>query len=112
MTYITVMRTRMIPTASENEALTRLGRTIRLARLRRRLSQSDFAERMGVSRSSYCLLEAGDPRVSMGSLLKALSVFGYTDRFAELLAADPIGDDIEQSEGRRRAGRRTDVVDF
>ena len=102
----------MILSGPETVALARMGQTLRLARLRRNLSQSDFADRMGVARSSVCALEAGEAGVSIGTLLKAMTVLGYTDRVGELLASDPIGDDVDDVQGRRRAGRRSDVVAF
>ena len=38
------------PPAAVQDALERLGRNIRIARLRRRLTQEDLAQRVGVSR--------------------------------------------------------------
>ncbi|HSK42021.1 MAG TPA: helix-turn-helix transcriptional regulator [Arenibaculum sp.] len=102
----------MILGTDERESLERLGRTVRLARLRRNLSQAELAERMGVSRSSVVMLERGGPGVGIGILLKALTVFGYTDRLGEILADDPMGEEMELVTGRRRAGTRDGVADF
>ncbi|NBJ13768.1 helix-turn-helix transcriptional regulator [Microvirga arsenatis] len=96
----------------ELDALERLGQTVKLARLRRNLTQAELAERMGVSRLTVVALEKGNAGTSIGALLKALTVFGYTGRLGEILASDPIGDDLDIAEGRKRARARTDVADF
>ncbi|HEY0421229.1 MAG TPA: helix-turn-helix transcriptional regulator [Acetobacteraceae bacterium] len=102
----------MILGTDERAGLERLGRTIRLARLRRNLSQAELAERMGVSRSSVVMLERGAPGVAIGILLKALTVFGYTERLGEILANDPLGEEMELVTGRKRAGAGDGVADF
>ncbi|WP_372426112.1 helix-turn-helix transcriptional regulator [Salinarimonas chemoclinalis] len=94
----------------EYDALARLGETIRLARLRRNLSQVELAERIGVARSSVVALEKGRPGVAIGILMRALTVLGYPERLAELVGSDPIGDGLDL--GRRRAGAKADVADF
>lgn len=96
----------------EGDSLKRLGTTVRLARLRRNLSQEELSERMGISRSALVSLESGKPGVAIGILAKALTVFGYEDRLGEMLAADPRGDDVDLREGRLRAGAKSDVADF
>ncbi|HYD67481.1 helix-turn-helix transcriptional regulator [Azospirillum sp.] len=103
---------RLLLGTDELESLERLGRTVRLARLRRNLSQEDLAQRMGVSRSSVVMLERGAPGTSVGILLKALSVFGYAGRLGEILANDPAGEEMELVTGRKRAGAKDDVADF
>ena len=97
------MRTTTVLSSDELASLARLGQTIRLARLRRNLTQAAFAERMGVGRPSV---------VAIGILLKALTVLGYTERLGEIVAADPIGDDMDAVLGRRRSRRSAHVADF
>ncbi len=96
----------------EIEGLSRLGKTIRLARLRRNLSQGELADRMGVVRSTVATIEAGKPGTRVDVLLKVLVTLGYGDRLSEILASDPIGDDIDLDVGRRRGGRHPDVGAF
>jgi transcriptional regulator with XRE-family HTH domain len=96
----------------EKKTLEHLGRRLRLARLRRNLSQEDMAERAGVTRKTYAALEAGETTSSLALLARALTILGYTDRLSDLLATDPIGEDTEDFGGRKRAGRRDDVADF
>jgi hypothetical protein len=37
---------------------------------------------------------------------------GYTERLGELLANDPVGEEMELAIGRKRAGQKDDVADF
>jgi len=98
--------------ADEAQVISHLGERFRLARLRRNLSQQQVAERAAVTRKTYADLEAGKPTVSVGVLVKAMSVLGYLERVPELLASDPVGEDLEAVHGRRRAGRHHAVADF
>jgi transcriptional regulator with XRE-family HTH domain len=98
-----VMKKAILLTGRETEVLERLGRRLRRARLRRDLSQADMAERIGVTRKTYAALETGTETVNIGALIKTLSVLGYEDRFADLLASDPLGEDLEDVHGRQRA---------
>jgi transcriptional regulator with XRE-family HTH domain len=106
------MRSTTVLSSTELESLARLGQTIRLARLRRNLSQDELAERVGVTRPSIIALERGKPGVAIGILLRTLTVLGYTERLGEVLSSDPIGDDIDLVAGRLRAGVRSHVADF
>lgn len=99
------------PLSSEDhDYLRRLGETVRLARLRRNLTQSEFADRIGVARSSVVALEKGYPGVAIGILMRAMTVLGYPERLAEMMGADPIGDGFQY--GRQRAGAQSNVADF
>ena len=53
-----------------------LGEQIRLARLRRKLSTEQVAERAGISRSTLWLIEKGTPSVTMGAYFQVLFVLG------------------------------------
>ena len=103
-------RVAMLP--HEESSIATLGRRIRLARLRRRLSQADIARCCDVSRKTVVCLEAGNAGVSIAVVAKVLAALGYPDRLADLLASDPLGEDMEAVTGRRRAGGRADVADF
>lgn len=71
-------------------ALAALGANIRTARLKRRISVKDFAERTGVSESTVARLEKGDDGVSVGTLTMACLVLGEVDRISDFL--DPGSD--------------------
>ena len=64
-----------------------LGQRLALARCRRELSTTVFAERVGISRNTLKRLECGDPNVSLGTYLRALRVLGL-DADLDMLARD------------------------
>ena len=66
-------------------ALTRLGRDMRAARLRRHIARADLAVRAGTSASTIVRLENGDPGVGIGTLADVLVALGLVDRLADLV---------------------------
>lgn len=64
-----------------------LGRRIRAARIRRKISQNDLAGRTGLSRTSIQAVERGDLTVSLGIVFKVLWNLGLTNEVS--LIADP-----------------------
>lgn len=64
-----------------------LGQRIRVARIRRKISQNDLAGRTGLSRSSIQAVERGDLTVSLGIVFKVLWNLGLTNEVS--LIADP-----------------------
>ncbi|XBS69573.1 helix-turn-helix transcriptional regulator [Acerihabitans sp. KWT182] len=91
------------------QALKKLGRDIQDARKRRRISTSLMAERIGITRATLSRLEAGEPKVSMGSYAIALYVLGKLDDLENIVdrTRDPLGLDLmdEQLPVRIRTGR-------
>jgi transcriptional regulator with XRE-family HTH domain len=90
------------------------GERLRLARLRRRLSASLFAERMGVSRETLRRLEKGDSTIAMGTYLRALQVLGLDGDMDSVARDDVLGrklQDLSLAHGTRRT-RRTPVSDM
>ena len=53
-----------------------MGENIKLARLRRKLTAEQVAERAGISRSTLWQVEKGLPSVSMGTYAQVLFVLG------------------------------------
>ena len=88
---MTLMTDRVI-SPSAIAALQRLGQSIQVARVRRRVRQRDLAVRMGVSIGTLRALEAGAPGVSMGNLAMALLALGNLSKLDDL--ADVRQDDI------------------
>ena len=80
-----------ISSLNARRALQTLGRNIKTARIKRRISIKGFAERIGVSESTIMRLEKGDDGVSIGTLAMACLVLGELERVSEFL--DPGSDD-------------------
>ena len=83
--------THSLGTAGVARSLARLGSNLKTARLRRRISVQDSADRVGVSARTITRLERGDEGVGIGTLATACLVLGELDRFTGLL--DPATDD-------------------
>ena len=71
----------------EAAQLKQLGERLRLARLRRKLSSTVAAARVGVSRTTLYRAENGDPNVSLGNYFRYLGVL-HLDGDLDLLARD------------------------
>ncbi len=84
-----------------------LGERLRVARLRRRMSATEMAERMGVSRMTLYSLEKGDLSVGFGVLVRALGVLGLEGDLDRLAADDELGRKLADAAARpsRRAKR-------
>lgn len=100
------------PPAEVEEALKRLGRNIRIARLRRRLRIQDVADRIGTSRFTVADLERGKPSTSVAAYFGSLWALGLLDQVEKV--ADPDMDEEgkilerERLPGQARRRRRTD----
>ena len=86
-----------------------LGENLKLARLRRRLSAEQVAERADISRSTLHLMETGSAGTSLGKLMQVLVVLGLEADIIRLAADDVFGrklEDARLTETRRRAPKR------
>ncbi len=88
-------------------ALARLGENLALARVRRKESQRQWAQRIGISVPTLIRLERGDPSVSVGIYATALWMMGRANALGEL--ADP-EKDLGALEADVRAARHTRAV--
>ena len=68
-----------------------LGEQIQLARLRRKFSTEQVAERAGISRKTVYNIEQGSPTVAIGSYLQVLFVLGLEQDLSMVAASDPLG---------------------
>lgn len=75
----------------EQRLLAQLGERLRLARLRRKLSNAAVAGRAGISRTSLYKVESGDPGATMGSYLRVLAALGLENDLHNLAADDKVG---------------------
>ena len=68
-----------------------MGENITLARLRRKFSAEQVAERANISRPTLSAIEKGMPTVSIGSYLLVLQVLGLENDFLFLAKDDILG---------------------
>jgi len=88
--------------------LEELGEDIKLARLRRKLSAEQVAERAGISRSTLWQIEKGLPNVSMGYYAQVLFVLGLEKNLSTMAADDALGRKLQDAEilVKKRAPKR------
>ncbi len=77
--------------------LTQLGENIKLARLRRKLSTQQVAERAGINRTTLYSVEKGAPSVSMGAYLLVLIVLGLENDLLLLAKDDNLGRKLQDA---------------
>jgi transcriptional regulator with XRE-family HTH domain len=88
--------------------LEELGENIKLARLRRKLSAEQVAERAGISRSTLWQIEKGLPNVSMGYYAQVLFVLGLEKNLSIMATDDVLGRKLQDAEilVKKRAPKR------
>jgi len=92
------MKTRnniLLPRAQK--PLTTLGENIRLARLRRRYSMEQVAERADISRPTLHSIERGNSNVTIGAYVKVLAVLGLEQDLAAVANDDILGRKIQDA---------------
>jgi transcriptional regulator with XRE-family HTH domain len=77
--------------------LKELGEQIQLARLRRKFSAEQIAERSGMGRKTVYNIEQGSPTVSIGSYLQVLFVLGLEKDLTMVAASDPLGRKLQDA---------------
>ena len=74
-----------------------LGENIKLARLRRKFTSEQVAERSGIARSTLWQIEKGTPSVSIGTYLQVLFVLGLENDFRQLGKDDELGRKLQDA---------------
>lgn len=74
-----------------------LAEHIQLARLRRKFSADQVAERAGISRKTVYNIEQGIPTVAIGSYLQVLFVLGLEQDLSMVAASDPLGRKLQDA---------------
>lgn len=87
-----------------SELLTRFGERLRLARLRRRLSAKQVAERAGMVPMTLRSVERGGAGVTIGAYLAVMQVLGLEKDLEQLAAADLLGRELQDSRLRVHKG--------
>ena len=91
------MKTEQIILPKNQIILTTLGENIKLARLRRKLSSEQVAERAGIGRMTLYKLEHGNPAVAIGSYLQVLFVLGLHNDLGLVAGNDPLGRKLQDA---------------
>ena len=91
--------------------LKEVGEQIQLARLRRKFSAEQIAERTGMGRKTVYNIEQGSPSVSIGSYLQVLFVLGLEKDLSMVAALDPLGRKLQDAGivTRKRAPKKTNL---
>jgi len=101
------------PPAAVENVLSQLGRNIRTARLRRKLSMEELAERIGISRYALADIEKGKPTTAIAGYLGALWALGLLKDMQEV--ADPNRDEegkiLERARSPKTAPKRRKIDD-
>jgi len=101
---------KMIILPKTRRILDEMGENIKLARLRRKLSSEQVAERANISRPTLSAIEKGKPTVSIGSYLLVLQVLGLEKDFLFLAKDDELGRKLQDANisTNKRAPKRKD----
>lgn len=101
------------PPAAVEDALNRLGLNIRTARLRRKLTRKELAERIGVSRQVLAEIEKGKPTTAIAAYLGTLWALGLLRQLRDV--ADPDRDEegktLERARSPKTAPKRRKIDD-
>lgn len=89
--------------------LEQLGENIKLARLRRKLSAAQIAERADISRSTLWQIEKGTPSVTIGAYIQVLFVLGLEKDMLQVASDDVLGRKLQdaQLQVKERAPKKT-----
>ncbi len=94
----------------ENEILKNIGLRLKNARLELNDPQKEFAFRIGVSIPTLYKMEQGNPSISIGTWVKALSMLGKLEDFDQLIAPKESlfaqYEALEKIKNRQRAKRK------
>ena len=89
--------------------LDQIGENIKLARLRRKLTTTQIAERSNISRSTLWHVEKGSGHIGIGIYLQVLTVLGLEKDLLQIANDDLLGRKLQDIEltTRKRAQKKS-----
>ena len=81
----------------QTKIMAALGENIKLARLRRKLTAEQVAERAGISRRTLVSVEKGSSGVAMGNYVQVLFVLGLADDIVKVASDDILGRKLQDA---------------
>ena len=78
--------------------LDQFGENIKLARLRRKLSTEQVAERAGINRTTLWNIERGMSTVTLGAYCQVLLVLGLIDDLLKVASDDELGRRLQDAD--------------
>lgn len=84
-----------LPTLQRN--LAELGENIRLARLRRKFSATQVAQRAGIARNTLRAIEKGEASVTLGAYASVLFCLGLDKDLASVARDDELGRKLQDA---------------
>jgi transcriptional regulator with XRE-family HTH domain len=94
---------------STSKILKEMGENLKMARLRRRMSAEQVAQRADISRSTLWMIEKGSPAVAMGAYCQVLFVLGLENDLLKVGADDVLGKKLQdlRLNVRKRAPKKS-----
>ena len=101
-------KTSVTPLPVLQRRMQRMGENLRLARLRRKLTAAQVAERAGITRPTLRAVENGEPTVSFGAVASVLFCLGLEADLEDLALDDELGRKLQDADlaVKKRAPRQ------
>lgn len=90
-----IVKSQLLPAISK--IITTLGENIRLARLRRKLSAGQVAQRANISRPTLAAIEKGSPGVAIGSYVQVLFILNLEKDLLRVAEDDLLGRKLQDA---------------